>query len=195
MRRRLVVLATVIGLVSASSARAGHHSWDFNELYSNATGQIQFIEMTCPANGEAGLAGWTVTNGTNTLNFATNLPSTSTAGTSILIATSGFGSLPGGVAPDYIIPANFFSTGGGTLTYAGGADVWAYGAVPTNGVLSLPRAGSPAANSPKNFAGSTGSVNGAATAPMIGSWGLVLLLGSFLLIASGVLRRRRETTA
>jgi serralysin len=195
MRRRLVVLAAVVGLVIASSAMAGHHSWDFTELYSNATGQLQFIEMSCPADGEAGLAGWTVTNGSNTLNFATSLPSSSTAGKTVLIATSGFGSLPGGVTPDYIIPGNFFSTGGGTLTYAGGADVWAYGAVPTNGVLSLQRNGSTATNSPRNFAGTTGSVNGAVTAPLIGSWGLVLLLGSFLLIASGVLRRRRETAA
>ena len=194
MRRRLVVLATVIGLATASSAWAGHHSWDFTELFSNATGQVQFIEMSCPANGEAGLAGWSVTNGTNTLVFATNLPGP-TANTWILIATAGFGSLPGGVTPDYIIPADFFSTGGGTLTYAGGADVWAYGAVPTNGVLSLQRNGSTAANTPKNFAGAEGSVNAAASAPMIGSWGLVLLLGSFLLIASGVLRRRRGQAA
>ena len=92
--------------------------------------------------------GWTVTNGSNTLNFATSLPSALTAGKTVLIATSGFGSLPGGVTPDYIIPGNFFSTGGGTLTYAGGADVWAYGAVPTNGVLSLQRNGSTAINSP-----------------------------------------------
>jgi len=195
MRNRLVVLATVIGLVAGTSAQAGHHLWDFTEIFSNASGQVQFVELFTAEDNEQGVGPFTVTAGSNTFNFVTNLSTATTANTWILIATSGFGSLPGGVTPDYIIPGNFFPTGGGTLNYASGTDVWSYGAVPTNGVLSLQRNGSTATNSPTNFTGQSGSVNLAPpAAPILGSWGVALLVGSILLVASGVLRRRRETT-
>ena len=61
------------------------------------------------------------------------LPSSSTANTWVLIATAAFAALPGAPTPDYIMPAGFFPTGGGTLNYASGADIWTYGAVPVNG--------------------------------------------------------------
>ena len=53
---RLSSLAAVAVLLSlAAPARAGHHSWDFTEIFSNASGTVQFVELFCPANGEAGL--------------------------------------------------------------------------------------------------------------------------------------------
>src|SRR5207244_1759546 len=81
-----------------------------------------------------------------------NLPTSTTANTWILVATSGFGSLPGGVTPDYIIPSNFFPTGGGTLNYASGVQSCSYGVVPTDGYHSLLRNVSTAVHSPHNFA-------------------------------------------
>ena len=195
MRNRLIAFATVVGLVLASSAQAGHHLWVFSEAFSNASGNVQFVEMSCPADGEAALGTFTITTGTHTLNFVTNLPSASTANTSLLAATSNFQNLPGGVTPDYLIPANFFPTGGGTFNYASGTNTWAYGAVPTDGVLSLQRNGSTAVNSPRNFAGGSGSVNVAASVPALQTWGLVVLIGALLLLASGLLRRREVQTA
>src|SRR6185436_1825099 len=97
----------------------------------------------------------------HTFNFVTNLPSNATANTHILVATSGFGALAGGVTPDYVIPANFFATG--------------YGTVPTDGVHSLLQNGSTEVNSPTNFAGNAGSVNLAAAVPMLPRWGILLL--------------------
>jgi hypothetical protein len=194
MRNRFVVLATVVGLVFAGTAQAGHHLWRFTEAFSNASGSVQFVELFVNATSEQGVGPFTVVAGSNTFNFVTNLPSSNTANTWILIATSGFGSLPGGVTPDYIIPGHFFATGGGTLNYASGIDTWNYGAVPGDGVHSLMRDGTFAVNSPTNFAGQSGSVNLSA-APAITGWWLVALVGALLLLASGILRRRPNQSA
>jgi len=195
MTRRLLATAAVLGLLSASPAAAGHHQWDFTEAYSNASGTVQFVEMIGGGNGEQNLGAWTITTGTNTLNFVTNLSSTATAGRSVLCATSNFASLPGGITPDYIVPANFFPTSGGTLTYAGGADTWIYTAVPLDGVNSRLRNGSDATNSPRNFANQTGSVDLGVTTPGFPRWGLVVLVAALLFAASGLLRRPRPTLA
>ena len=194
MRNRIVVLATAVGLVVAASAQAGHHLWDFTEMYSNASGSVQFIEMFTAVNGEAGVGPFTVVAGANTFNFVTSLGNP-TLNTHLLIATAGFGGLPGGVTPDYFIPGNFFATGGGTLNYAGGVDVWNYGTVPTDGVSSLLRNGSTAVNSPTNFANQTGSVDQSLTVPALGGWGMALLIGLLLLVASGLVRKRQSTVA
>jgi len=196
MRSRFVALAALIGvLVVAPAAQAGHHLWDFTEIFSNASGSVQFVEMFTADDNEQGIGSFGITSGANTLNFVTNLPTSVTHNTWILCATSNFAALPGGVTPDFIIPANFFNTGGGTLNYASGTDVWNYGAVPTNGVLALQRNGSTANNSPHNFGGQSGQVALTVATPMVSSWGIVLLIGVLLLLGSGLLRRRSPTIA
>lgn len=195
MLRRSGWIALLLGLCAATSAQAGHHSWDITELYSNASGSTQYVELFCPVNGEAGLGPFTLTSTTNTLNFVTNLSTSATANTWVLCATSNFSGLPGGIIPDYVIPANFFPTAGGTINYAGGADVWNYGAVPTNGVLALQRNGSQATNSPRNFAGASGSVNLGTPVPAAPSWGILALVAAVLLLGSGLLRRRAPANA
>jgi hypothetical protein len=190
MRTRLVALATVVGMLVASSSQAGHHLWKFTELFSNATGTVQYAELFCPANGEAGLGTFTVVSGTNTFNFVTNLPSNTTQNTWALLATSNFAGLAGGVTPDYIIPANFFPTGGGQIKYAGTIDIWNFGALPIDGVNALQRDGSSAPNSPHNFAGQSGSVDANTLVPMLPTWGIVLLIGAVLIAGSGLLRKR-----
>ena len=190
--RWLPIAALTLALTFAGTARAGHHSWDFTEIFSNASGTVQFIELFCPANGEAGLGPWTITAGANTFTFVTNLPSASTANTWVLIGTTAFAALSGAPAPDYVLPNSFFSTSGGTLNYASGADSWTYGTVPTNGTLSLMRNGSTATNTPKNFAGTQGQVNAGGPTPVVPSmaaWGMILLVGAMLFVASGSLRR------
>jgi hypothetical protein len=195
MRIRLAVLATVVGLVLASSAQAGHHLWNFTEIFSNADGSVQFMELFTAANDEQGVGPFTVVSNTHTFNFVTSLSTNITANTWILIATSNFAGKPGAVTPDYIIPASFFQTGGGSLNYASGIQVWNYGAVPTDGVHSLLRNGTTAVNSPTNFAGQTGSVNLGAAVPMLPTWGLIVLVGAMLLAASGLIRKRGLSTA
>jgi hypothetical protein len=190
--RRLhnAMLAALLGLVLAGPARAGHHSWEITEIFSNGDGSVQFIEMFVANDGEAGVGPFTITSGANTFNFVTNLPSSSTANTWMLIATTSFASLPGAPTPDYVLPDGFLNTSGGTLNYASGADVWTHGTVPTDGINSLARDGSTGANSPTNFAGASGSVDASSQPlPSLPGWGLIVLVTAFLFAASGIFRR------
>jgi hypothetical protein len=139
------------------------HLYQVNELYSNADGTVQFIELFVGNfNGESFLQGHSISvtqNGvTHSFTFPNDLPSTATAFTTVLIATQGFASL-GLVTPDYIVPDGFLFTGGGTVNYAG-VDSVAYGALPIDGVHSVNRSGTVQVASPKDFAGATASLTG-----------------------------------
>lgn len=195
MRIRFASLALLLAIILApASSYAGHHLWRFTEIFSNASGDTQFVELFVPEAGENGVGPFTVTAGSNVFSFVNSLPAaSSTLNTWILIATPNFASLPGAVAPDYILPAHFFAPGGGTLNYAG-VDVWNYGAVPTDGIHSLLKTGATAVNSPTNFAGQTGSVSITTPVPATRSAGIALLIGMLLLVGSGLLRRRKITT-
>jgi len=154
-----VALALLVQL-----ARADFHDWTIAEIYSNADGSVQFIELSCPNSGETFLGGervWcTSGNRTNVFTFPTDL-SGDTEGAKLLLATPGFAAQPGGVVPDYVIPANFLILGSGRLNYAN-VDVLNYTNLPANGKASLVRSGSrlvnAATNSPENFAGARGSI-------------------------------------
>lgn len=194
MRARfLVAFAAVVGvgITSSHPSDAGHHLWRWSQVFSNASGSTQFAELAVNEANEGGVGPFTVTTDTgHVFNFVTNLPSQATANTWILLGTANLGTLPGGVAPDYVIPSNFFATGGGSLNYAGGVDVWAYGALPTDGVHALMRDGSSAVNSLLSFSHGSGSINLAPQAPLFSSWGIAALAGVMLLAGSGLLRRR-----
>ncbi len=191
MRIRLIAVAAVLGallVAAASPARAGHHLWRLTELFSNADGSVQYAQLFVNEANEQGVGPFTITASGHTFNFVTNLPSTATANTWILVATSNLASKAGGVAPDYIIPAGFFSTAGGTMDYAG-IDSWAYGTVPTDGRHALMRDGTTPLNTATNFAGQTGSVDAAVPVPAVTTWSLALLIGALLFAASGLLRK------
>ena len=47
-----VALALLVQL-----ARADFHDWTIAEIYSNAGGSVQFIELSCPKSGETFLGG------------------------------------------------------------------------------------------------------------------------------------------
>jgi Ca2+-binding RTX toxin-like protein len=139
------------------------HLYDINELYSNASGTIQFIELTVDNHtGEDRWAGRsiTVTQGgtTHSFTFPSNLASTQTANTKVLIATQGFADL-GVVTPDFIIPSGFLFLDGGIVDFAG-VDYVVYAALPTDGAMARNVDGTDSVNSPTNFAGSTGTVQG-----------------------------------
>jgi hypothetical protein len=152
---------------AALPAAANFHLWNMNELYSNADGTVQFLEFTAAAGGQQFLAGHTLTSQsgatTNTFNF-TNLPG-DTAGKRFLVGTVGFAAL-GVVTPDYVVPNGFFFQGGGTITFGEGADIWIHGATPAP-PLSLNLGGGTSVNSPRNFAGQTGSIGGLPTATVV----------------------------
>src|SRR5439155_143870 len=93
---------------------------------------------------------------TYTFNVTTDLPGDS-ANKTFLIGTQGFAAL-NIVAPDYVVPNGFLFTNGGTLNWGSGADIVSYASLPTDGKLSINRAGATAINSPTNFAGVTSSI-------------------------------------
>ncbi|MBI4208030.1 MAG: calcium-binding protein [Betaproteobacteria bacterium] len=155
------------------------HLYRINELYSNADGTIQFIELVIGnINFESFWQGETVTvtqagtsapppppagyyysleSATNTYTFPSNLPSTMTANTSVLLATQGFANL-GLVTPDFIIPSGFLFINGGTVNYGSGSDIVTYSLLPTDGTSSINRSSVIGVNSPTDFAGATGTI-------------------------------------
>jgi len=142
------------------------HLYRINEIFSNADGTVQFIELTTSSNFESQWGGETITASqggiTHSFTFPNNLPSDNTAGTSVLMATQGFADL-GIVTPDYVVPAGFLFTGGGTINFGHGADAVTYAALPTNGTQSVGRTGTVATASPTNFSGATGQLPSATT--------------------------------
>ena len=163
MRACARLLAATALALCAPIAHATFHTFRIEQLYTNADGTVQFVVLRESANadGEHQWGGRTLSTtggpaGAQQIVFPRNLPSASTAGTRVLVATPAFATL-GVVAPDYTIPAGFLPLAGGTINFAG-VDQFAFGALPTDGVTALSRAGVPMGNLATNFAGASGSV-------------------------------------
>ncbi len=146
-----------------SPAGAASHSWRVNEVFSNADGTIQFIELKecCgfAAENAVGLKR-IVSQATGNVYIIPANVFGSTAAKSLLFATAGYAAL-GGPQPDFPLnplPDGFFAVAGDTVRYgpnppALNYDVWLFGAVPTDGCNSMNRTGpAVATNTPKNFA-------------------------------------------
>jgi Ca2+-binding RTX toxin-like protein len=167
------------------------HLYDIDEVFSNADGTVQYIELSVGAdNLESFWAGHqiTVTSGgqTHTFTFPTDLPSQQTANTHVLIATQGFADL-GLVTPNYIVQAGFLFSSNATVNFAG-VDSVSYTSLPTDGSHSLSftaggnqtagRTGTVDDSSPTNFAGATAHVSLSGAAPITGTDGNDNLVGT-----------------
>ena len=169
MSRLARTLAALCLTTFAGLACASFHTWEIAQLYSNADGTIQYVQLreTLGAAGENLLAGHTLTvtrtgGFTKTFVFPNDLPSANTGNRYVLIATQGYvnaaGSYPQFAAamPDYVIPNQFLPTDGGTINYAN-VDSVSFGPLPTDGSLALytPVSGNFVdTNLARNFAGS-----------------------------------------
>ncbi|MBT4161452.1 MAG: hypothetical protein HOC70_02275 [Gammaproteobacteria bacterium] len=154
MRLRVVI---VLFCFTGMNALASHHGWSPVEAFSNADGTLQFVEMTTNGNGESSLtaAKLDATNlSTNAFKQFTiaDLSSSSTAGKSLLIATSGFEAVYG-ITPDFIIEDNFLTMTAGDVWY-NQALTWSDG-LPIDGWQSYATGGVIQAATPKNFSGDT----------------------------------------
>jgi hypothetical protein len=167
------------------AANATFHLNKITQLYSNADGTVQFVELTALAGGQQFLAGHTITSSqgatTRSFTFPSDLPG-DTANKTFLIGTQGFSAL-GVVTPDYTVPNGFLFTANGMVTYGEGADTWSYTSLPTDGSLALNRNGTTSVNSPRNFAGATGTVSiadysGAWSNASESGWGLSVVRGA-----------------
>lgn len=201
MPTRLSLFVSLVALfVAVPTSALAANLWRIEQLFSNASGTTQFVELETTSAGRTGqtsVEGLTLASGGNTFEFTNNLAPPG-AGTTqwLLLATSNLGSLPGGVAPDFIIPENFFSPAGGAIVFGPGVDSWTYGAVPTDGVHALTRnpdtqVVATGVNAPVNFADVVGQINSspATPAPALPPWAILAAAGALLVAASASLRR------
>jgi hypothetical protein len=171
-----------------SPAQAAFHLWNIREIYTDASGSLQFIEFFCNSGSQQFVGGQQITvtptgGGTaHTFTLPSNLPG-DTLNHAFLIATTA-ADAAGAPTPDFVLPANFLFAGGGTISFFG-QNSGTYTALPTDGVLSRTWGDGNAVNSPQNFAGQAGVV----AVPEPAAWALAALGGFGLLV---VLRRRRS---
>ena len=189
------VTALAASLALLSSAHGAFHLYDIQEIFSNADGSIQFIELFTADSGQEFLSGHTLrleqitpASTLNTFNFSNGPAPTNNR--TLLIGTASLTAL--GVTPDFIIPAGFLTTSGTNkrVNFAEGTDVVNIATLPFDGVQSLNgliNNSSPTASSinaqatPRNHAGQT------ITIPEPGS---ISLMAACAFIA--VSRRRRH---
>ena len=178
------ILIAILFAALALPANATFHLWYINEIYSNADGSVQYIELKAAASGQQFIKGHTMrsTSGGNSHSYTipTDLPGDSAEGgydpggygyggggdvtyKTFLIATQGFAAL-NLVAPDYVVPNGFIFRDGGTLNWGEGSDTFTHGALPTDS-RSLSRDRTPQATSPMNFAGAFAQVPASSAAP------------------------------
>ena len=146
---------------------AGAHTWDVWEVFTNADGTIQFVELKdTSGTNETGLGGHVMqaspSGHTYTLVGGIVGPTT---GKSYLLGTTAYAALPGAPAPDEILPDNFLALTDTSCSYTPlDTASWAPGALPTDGIHSLSRlvTNGPmtnVTNSPKNYAGATATID------------------------------------
>jgi hypothetical protein len=161
-------------LFGSVPAFSGVHLWRVKEVFSNADGTIQFIELAtcCGSTGEIFTQSKVISSNAHNFPLPSNLTG-STLNKHILLATSGFAALPGAPTPDHIIPNNFFSTTADVISFdIYDTLVFSAGQLPTNGLSSLNKDPNDdtdttftATNSPTNFGDTSGSVNASSGAP------------------------------
>ena len=162
------VLTGVLALAS-SAAVATFHTFQIQEVYSDASGAVQYIVLreSEDSDGEHLFKthGISSSSGAAYLRvpFPTNLPNNRTAGKYVLIGTQSFAAL-GLIAPDYLVPDGFVHLTNGLIDFAN-VDEMAYPALPTDGVNALYRDGTSKPNLATNFAGATASVVGSSGPP------------------------------
>jgi len=160
---RLLFITLVTFFLPVSSAFAGIHTWDVVEVFSNADGTVQYIELLDrgTAGNELGVGNGSFTSGSTSYSWSNGAVVGPTNGRRYLIATPGFAALQGAPTPDVLVPtANvpMFSSAGDTVSFAG-VDSFVFAGIPTNGTDAFDDTVGIIANSPTNFAGVTGSVS------------------------------------
>ncbi|MGJ8644179.1 MAG: PEP-CTERM sorting domain-containing protein [Luteolibacter sp.] len=181
------LLLAASAALSVQSATASFHTWNISEIFSNADGSVQFIELVNGgSNGQDQFNGKTITSSasTNTYTFLSNLSvGSATANLRLVIATPSFQALSG-IQPDYAdLPPNFFDPAGDTINF-GGVDSVTFTGLPTNGIDSFNYTGGNngpgqniATNSPTNLAGEVGQVPEPSPLLLLSIAGVVALTG------------------
>ncbi len=188
MKRYFCRCLVVLSMLVAGAAVASYHTFVIDQLYSNADATVQFIVLheSLGEDGENFLRGHTLKSThagvTQTYTFTRDLPGggcvysgyssectmSPTANSRVLIGTQGFAAIST-VAPDYLIPNGFLSTGSGLVNYAD-VDFMSYGSLPTDGVSALNRNGTMIQNLATNFNGQSTSLSLAGPPSVFGNF-------------------------
>src|SRR5688572_5029922 len=121
-------IALAASLAISNSTHGAFHLYDIQEIFSNADGSVQFVELFTADAGQEFLSGHalrleqiTPASTLSTFNF-TNGPAP-TNNRTLLIGTASLIAL--GVTPDFIVPAGFLSISGTNkrVNFAEGTDV------------------------------------------------------------------------
>ncbi len=153
-------------------AHASFHLWQIKEVYSNADGSIQYIELYSADPGQTLLTGHTVTasDGTTTHTFTFATDPADSNDKHLLLATPGFKNLQNAPTPDYTLPCGPFfdpSWTNITISFPGADTITFTGAsLPKDGTNSLTDTTvgtgtttlTSGTNSPTNISGVTGPV-------------------------------------
>jgi hypothetical protein len=168
--------------VENRSADAAVHLWNVKEVFTNADSSVQFVEMFDPSFGETFTSGSILRSNSDGVIKEFTFPGNLVNGTPghMLIATSGFGSLTGGVAPTFTFDQSstpltlpFFNPNATniTFTFTGSFDTMTLtgASLPKDGIRSLTDANatglnptsnnSAGVNSPTNLLGASGGIN------------------------------------
>ena len=197
-RATQIVTITLISLCTAAPASATFHLWQFQELFSNADGTVQFIELFSSFDNQQFATGevFRSSQGASTVDytFLADTPAP-TANHHLLLATAGFAAIPGAPTPDFIIPDGFLFTPNGEVDNMSiGGPVILYASLPTDGILSLAGDGvTTGTNSPTNYAGESASIDvSVAVVPTMSAWGGLVLVLLLCVAGSALLRERRR---
>src|SRR5262245_7186388 len=166
-RSRIAILVAVALLVlSPVAAIAGIHTWRVGEVFSNADGTIQFVELVESGGGnfETGVSNGGVSSNAGPKNFNwSSTPVANTAFKRYLVGSQTFANLTGAPPVDAIMPLSvlpfFFQPSADTVNFLV-YDSCIFAAIPTNGLGSrnCESDTNQTANSPTNYAGAAGSV-------------------------------------
>jgi hypothetical protein len=165
------------------TAKAAFHLWNVKEVFSTTDGSVQFVEMFDSSFGETAVSGFKLRSNSDGVIKEFTFPSNLVNNTPghMLIATSGFSSLTGGVAPTFTFDQSstaltlpFFNPNATniTFTFTGSNDTMTLtgASLPKDGIRSLTDANaggfpngtsnnSSGVNSPTNLLGSSGGIN------------------------------------
>ena len=159
MTLRQFAFITLGLLLIPLAAFASHHSFYTHEVYSNADGTVQYVELISDADGHGivsccnVVAANSATGASQTYRPINNLPS-NTDGKSMLLGTAAVEAVFG-VQPDFIIPDGFLTSSAGSVRYN---TTLSWAALPTNGNAIDP-GGTEVPATPANFNGDEGSLD------------------------------------
>ncbi|MCB1584158.1 MAG: putative metal-binding motif-containing protein [Xanthomonadales bacterium] len=162
-RQIITVLVVIINL--PTTTQASFHLWDISEIYSNADGTVQYIELETTFANQGLLSGHSISANSDgnivTYNITTDV-SSDTADKKLLLATAALSAQPGGVTPDYVLPDQFFNPNATSINidFAGVDTVtFTAGNLPTEPFLAIDHNLNAVLNSPTNFAGDVGALS------------------------------------